>query len=127
MNFSKKHILIIDNEVHLRSTIELLLKSEGYNVSSAENGMIAIEKILGVTENNTSIDLIILDIQMPLMNGLDLIDLLEQGEIYIPILVITGYLNKNLIRKLQKRHCTEYLDKPFDCDALMLKVDALLK
>ncbi len=64
---------------------------------------------------------------MPLVNGLELIDVLIQGRIHIPILVITGNSNKSLISKLQKVHCNEYLDKPFDYNSLMLKVNALLK
>ncbi len=126
MALLKKHILVIDNEVHIRSSIRLLLRSEGYEVSAAENGIVALEKILDATICNSAFDLLILDIQMPKMNGLELIDELRNRHIEIPVLIITGYGDRGLLIELMRRGCNQYLDKPFNEDVMLLKVKIIL-
>ena len=124
--FFKKNILVIEDENHLCSSIVLWLRTEGYDVSAAENGEIALGEILNATMDNEAFDLLILDIQMPKMNGLELIDQLKQRHIDIPILIITGYGDRDILRELIKRNCSDYLDKPFNENVLLLKVKALL-
>ncbi len=126
MAFLKKHILVVDNEIHLRSSIKLLLRSRGYEVSDAENGKVALEKILVATMCNTAFDLLILDIQMPKMNGLELIDELRNRHIEIPVLIITGYGDRGLLMELMRRGCNQYLDKPFNEKVMLLKVTMIL-
>ncbi len=118
----KKHILVIDNEAQMRSSLKLLLNTEGYTVSVAENGKVALEMILKAIQKNHSIDLLILDIQMPIMNGLELADTLKQRHITIPTLIITGYEDKKVLKELFDRNCKQFLNKPFNEKALISKV-----
>lgn len=122
----KHKILIVDDEKQIQSSISLLLKMEGYTVDAAENGEEALTKIIQCHKGHAPFALILLDIQMPVLNGIELIDELKARDINIPILVISGYGNKSLIMDLLKRNCTEYLDKPFGDKTLMDRIQIIL-
>ena len=126
MDYEGKRILVVDDEQYLLSTIRLWLKVEGYDVSIADNGVKALQKIFQANTNDTTFDLIILDIQLPEMNGIQLMDKLKRLHIGIPVLVITGYGDRNLLMELMKRNCSNYLDKPFDEKILLLHVKNIL-
>lgn len=126
MTNSKKRILVVDDEVYLQTSISLWLKTDNYEVHTAGNGKVAFEKILSDSSRNLSFNLLVLDIQMPIMNGLELMDKLNHLHISIPILVVTGYGDSTLLKELLKRNCNEYLDKPFSEDILLSKVKSIL-
>lgn len=97
MTNSKKRILVVDDEVYLQTSISLWLKTDNYEVHTAGNGKVAFEKILSDSSRNLSFNLLVLDIQMPIMNGLELMDKLNHLHISIPILVVTGYGDSTLL------------------------------
>jgi len=114
-----KHILIAEDEEHTRLSLSLLLKKAGYNVTTAQDGRDALEKIIELKESYKAVDLLLTDISMPDMSGIELIDALEKHEIAIPIIVITGYGNKEMILDLMRKGCSDYIDKPFNAQALI--------
>jgi CheY-like chemotaxis protein len=106
------HILIAEDEKHTRLALHLVLRQAGFSVILAANGREAYEKIQQQPAS-LPISLIITDFKMPELDGLGLIDKLQEAGIPIPIMVITGYGDKELLRRLHKRGCASYIDKPF--------------
>jgi len=124
----KKHILLAEDEAQTRFTLSLLLKNEGYRVTAVADGWDAlqfIEEVSGSEED--SLDLLVLDVQMPRMTGLELLDKLHQRKLHLPALVITGYGNKEMVVELMRRGCADYLDKPFEPDDLLGRVFKVLQ
>lgn len=87
----KGHVLVVDDEEQIRFSISLHLKKERYKVSVASDGTTALDNINHYAVTSNPIDLLICDIQMSGMNGEELIDTLNQQQVKIPIIVISGY------------------------------------
>ena len=85
----KSKILIVDDEEHIRELIRFYLDKEGFSVVEAENG----EKALEILENEY-VDLAIVDIMMPVMNGFDLVEEMKQFK-DIPVIMLTGNCGYN--------------------------------
>lgn len=109
---TRPQILIAEDEKHTRLALHLVLRRAGFSVILADNGRDAYEKIRQHSASRP-ISLIITDLKMPELDGLGLIDKLHGDGIPIPIMVITGYGDKELLRQLRKRGCAFYIDKPF--------------
>jgi len=107
-----KHILIIDDEQHFRYGAAVALRKVGYRVSEAGNGNEAM-KMMANSDNGQSIDLILLDIQMPGMMGNELIEEMEGMNLRIPVVIITGYADRDVLSKLYDRGYSDILHKPF--------------
>lgn len=86
MNGEKARILIVDDDPFVREILEFVLNAEGYAVETAENGVEAMEKCIFGPE----LGLILSDLNMPEMGGLELTRELRNSEVDIPILVLTG-------------------------------------
>ncbi|WP_135556968.1 response regulator transcription factor [Paenibacillus cymbidii] len=115
-------ILIAEDEAHIRELIGLYLRNEGFAIEEAANGVEA----LAVVER-TEIDLVILDIMMPRMDGWDLCRQLRGGERDIPILMVTAKGESGDKVKGFQLGTDDYLTKPFDPVELVLRVKAVLK
>jgi len=122
-----KRILIADDEVALLKTIAFTLKRKGYATSSFKDGKSAYEEIMKSFENNELYDLIITDIQMPGISGLELIRKIRGSGIETPILAISGFGNKKMVVDLMRSGCQDYLDKPFSLNELLERISKLIK
>jgi two-component system CheB/CheR fusion protein len=114
-----RHILVADDERNALLTMQFILEVADYRVSIAENGREALDKILKAKDNNNPVELLITDIQMPYLTGLELIDELNRLGINIPVLAITGYGDKELVSELIRKGCNKCLDKPIDDEELV--------
>lgn len=123
---SDKHILIVDDEPHLRVVMCLLLRQAGFQVSVAEDGVDAFCKIVECGGDSNPVHLIITDVFMPKVDGLELIDWVQHEQLGIPVIAISGYGNNDLIEDLRHRGCTEYLDKPFIPEDMLNRVEKVL-
>ena len=124
---SRKHILVADDEQNTLMTMQFILEVANYRVTTAENGQEALDDILESRNTDSPIDLLITDIQMPGLTGLELIDELNRLNMRIPFLVITGYGNHELTAELTDRGCHGCLDKPIDEEELVNSVAMLLE
>jgi two-component system, OmpR family, response regulator len=114
-------IMVVDDESHIRELIRLYLEDEGFEIVEKTNGVDALE----YAENNP-LDLVILDIMMPKLDGWRLCkELRELGD--IPILMITSKGEAQDKIKGFKLGTDDYLVKPFDPMELVMRVRALLK
>lgn len=122
-----QHILVADDNAAIRHTVAFILRNNGYQVSTAHDGQEALTRILESKRiNGNHFDLLLTDIQMPMMSGLELIDQLKEHHIGMPVLVISGIENERVVDKLLKSEGRDFLLKPFDFRELMKRVTLLL-
>ena len=110
-----KSVLIVDDEIEMVEMLFNLLKKDGYQVDTARNGRQALEKI-----QLREFDIIISDVKMPVMNGMQLYDILKERKPKLAerIIFISGdIINKETIRFLKTCGCM-YLGKPFKIESL---------
>jgi CheY-like chemotaxis protein len=121
-----KTILVVDDEPHLLDTVRFILEAGGYTVLTARSGGEALALLAGLREGKRSVDLILTDIQMPGPTGLELIERLAAAREKAPVLVMSGYNDRETVRKLRERGCEHFLDKPFEEEDLLREVRGLL-
>ncbi|MDM8525757.1 response regulator [Desulfococcaceae bacterium HSG8] len=114
-----KHILVAEDEEYVRLSLSIILRKAGYEVTTAENGQDALEKITALKDTDRPVDLLLTDIRMPGISGMELISELKKQEFDLPVFVITGYGDKELVVELMRRGCADYIDKPFDTQDLL--------
>ena len=126
-NMAKEHILVVDDEQNMRNTLAFILETANYHVTTAAEGQSALEEILAAQEGDRPVGMLITDMRLPGLTGLQLIDELNYLKIKIPVLVITAYGGRSLLLELERTGCADYLDKPFDYKELVRRVDSLMK
>ena len=117
----KNKILIVDDEVEIRKTIRLQLEGTAFEIIEATNGEEAIET-LG-RENLLEISVIICDIRMPKINGIEAIAYFQEHFAGIPIIVLTGYPDVKLAVGFMKGGVVDYLVKPVEKNDLVAAVE----
>ena len=123
-----KHILVAEDEAHTRLSLNILLKRAGYKVTSVSDGAKALELMMKSADRGADfIDLLMTDIQMPDMSGLELIRALKAKDLKTPILVFTGFGDKETLIELLREGCEDYIDKPFTEDSLLERIKSALK
>ncbi|HNP69580.1 MAG TPA: response regulator [Kouleothrix sp.] len=107
------HILVVDDEAHILNLIVELLEDEGYQVRSASNGAAALALIVDQPPA-----LILMDMYMPQMDGLRLLEMLQQqGVNDIPVVLMTA--SPRAAEQVMGVAAIEYLAKPFDIEMLL--------
>ncbi|HAX18101.1 MAG TPA: hypothetical protein DCY00_05860, partial [Actinobacteria bacterium] len=91
---------------------ESLLKA-GYAVSTAEDGRKAIKEM-----EKKSVDVVITDVQMPNLNGMELLRYIKKQTPYLPVILVTGYATVQDAVSVIKEGAFDYIQKPFDRDTL---------
>lgn len=116
------HILVVDDQPHTRMLIEAILKAENYTVFLAENGEDALQVM-----DREHIDLVILDIMMPKMDGYEFTRTLRAANQNLPILMISA---KHLPADKHRGFLVgtdDYMTKPIDDEEMLLRIKALLR
>ncbi|WP_133015289.1 response regulator transcription factor [Clostridium cuniculi] len=116
------NILVVEDDKHTRKLLETILKREGYSVLKAEDGIKAMEVL-----DNHHVDLIILDIMMPNMDGYEFAQELRDADCMIPILMATA---KQLPEDKKRGFIVgtdDYMTKPIDTEEMLLRIKALLR
>ncbi len=122
---AKGKILIVDDEQDVRDIFSDRLEKGGYNPIVAENGEEAIA-LLRSGDNMINVGLIMCDIRMPKVNGIECIAFLKQEAPGIPVVVVTGYPDPDMARDLIARGIKEYLVKPVDNETMMKMVNRIV-
>lgn len=125
-NIPKRHILVADDESNFLKSIEFLLEVKGYQVSLASSGHGALALLEKAHQQGPAIDLLITDIFLPGLSGIDLIDAINYYDFKTPVMVISGMLNEQLRFQIRERGVTACFSKPFDENALLQQVSVLL-
>lgn len=112
-------ILLLEDDYLLSETLKSLLISEGFDVVHASDG----EEALNYSYQ-ASFDLYLFDINVPLLNGLDLLKLLRDSGDVTPTFFISAYKDIQTITKAFDNACDDYIKKPFDFDELLVRIKA---
>ncbi len=118
----RKRILVADDEPNIREIISELLKEAGHRVGVAVDGMDAWEKM-----QMEPYDLYVLDVFMPRLDGLDLIEKIRELQPMAVIIVITGFSSIDVAIKAIRKGAYHYITKPINADELLKAVEAGLK
>lgn len=115
-------ILVVDDDPGFREFLRLFLEKEGYRVSLARDGKEALSRLEEVNP-----DLILLDLRMPEMGGLEFLEHLRRQGNETPVIVITAYASLDSAVKAKKEGAYDYLPKPFRLEDLRRKLKEALK
>ncbi len=110
-------VLVVDDEPGMREFLEIMLTKEGYEVSIASNGEEAIEKI-----GKESFDLAIVDIQMPGINGIEVLRNTREKNYNTTIIMITAFASHESAIEAMKLGAYDYITKPFKIDEIKLVI-----
>ena len=116
------HILVVDDDKNTRKLMRAVLEAEHYTVSTAENG----EKALALMDKE-HVDLVILDIMMPVMDGYDFTEILRQSDNNIPVLMVSAKQHQSDKKRGFIVGTDDYMTKPVDEEELLLRIKALLR
>jgi len=114
----KGNILIVDDERSMREVLEIFLKNEGYNVTTAGDGMTAIEAI-----QKDIFDLVITDLRMPNISGIDLLKTIKEISPDTVVVIITAFGTTESAVEAMKLGAFDYIQKPFRMDDIRLVVN----
>ncbi|MGC9070733.1 MAG: response regulator transcription factor [Elusimicrobiales bacterium] len=119
-----KKILVVDDDVIFRHLVKELLEDNGYEVHTAKDGVDGLEKL-----KIEKYDLVILDVNMPNLNGFETLSKIREDEelFDIPVIMLTVKAMVNDQIQGFEYGADEYLTKPFENDILLAKVKALLE
>ena len=120
-------VLIVDDEEGFRFGAVVALRRAGYRVAEAGNGREALEKVLSARGAGDTIDLVVTDIRMPVMSGIELIDALREHGVGTALCAITCFGDRRLVSELAARGCTEHLEKPFSPEDLVQRIRKILQ
>ena len=110
---SLKKVLVVDDTKNIRMLLTTCLELKGYKVLTAETGNLAID-IVKVEKNN--IDIIFLDIRMPVMNGTEVLKIIRDTGVICPVIIMTAYATVKNAIDCTKLGAVAYLQKPFSPD-----------
>lgn len=121
MSISKK-VLIIDDEAGLRDLMTRLFEDTGYEVSSAPDGASGLR-----TAKNGEYDLVILDMSLPKMSGLEVLEGIKEDYPDLPVIMITAYGSTQTAIEAMRLGAYDFVAKPFDLDELQMTAERALQ
>ncbi len=111
-------ILIVDDEKNYTLILSAVLEDEGYETLTANSGAQAIEKL-----NECDVDLVLTDMKMPSMDGIELLEKIKVRDPYLPVIMMTAYGTVEKAVEAMQKGADNYIQKPFDNDSLILYVN----
>jgi two-component system phosphate regulon sensor histidine kinase PhoR len=114
----KTKILFVDDEARFRDTCCRLLTGRGYDVTPAENGQEALEILA-----NASLDIILLDLKMPVMGGEEALEIIVKKYPDMPVIIITGHGSMEIAVACMKKGAYDFIVKPFEVDQILLAIE----
>ena len=115
-------ILVVDDEDIIRESLSYILKKEKYDVDEAANGKIASEML-----KNKSYDLVITDLEMPEMKGVELLEEIKKTNVQTNTIIITAYGSVDTAIAALRSGASDYILKPVEFDELLIKVKKLFE
>lgn len=118
---SKPTVLVCDDEENIRKGVKLILERE-YDLVFAVDGEECLKQL-----NSRAFDLVILDIKLPKVNGLDILNQLTARPAHPPVIMLTAYHSMPVAQRASESGAVDYVTKPFQRKALLKAVDRALQ
>ena len=116
------HLLIIDDEAPIRTSLREILEYEGHRISEAATGM---DGVLAATK--TKFDGIFCDVKMPQMDGLDVLDMLAKKAVQTPVVMISGHGTVDTAVASLKKGAYDFIQKPLDLNRVLVTLRNMLE
>lgn len=118
----KKRILVVEDEVQIARVLQLELEYEGYEVFVEHDGKSGLEVAL-----HTKLDLILLDVMLPKLSGIEVLRRLRKTNIYVPVILLTAR-NTTLDKVMGLDHgANDYVTKPFEIEELLARIRSCIR
>jgi DNA-binding response OmpR family regulator len=117
-------ILVVEDEQHLADGLRFNLEAEGHDAEVVETGEAAIDRIRAELD---PVDLVVLDVMLPGLNGFEVVSRLRKEGRYLPVLMLTARGRADDVVKGFEAGADDYLPKPFELSVLIARVAALLR
>jgi CheY-like chemotaxis protein len=114
-------VLVVDDGPENRELVRLVLEELGLEVDEAENGLVGVEKTLA-----GEFDAVLMDVQMPVLDGLSAARRLRESGCQVPIITLTAHAMKGFEKEIEASGCTGWLVKPIDIDQMTEVMAGLL-
>ena len=115
-------VLVVDDEAVIREGIRRILENSDFQVETCASGRLALEMI-----QEKDFDLVITDLKMPGMGGMEVLKTIKILQPEVPVLIITGYSTVDTAVEAMKNGAVDYVAKPFTPEALLEKVAKALE
>jgi len=122
MKVNPQRVLVVDDEPHMRRVLEIMLHQAAYEVVAAGNGREALKVI-----RQSPVDLVITDLRMPEMDGIELLACMRKDGLATPVIVITAFGSVESAVEAMKVGATDYMVRPFDVETLELTISRVLR
>lgn len=118
----KKYILVVDNEINVRTVFSDILKKEGYCVRGAKDGYEAIKAV-----DEESFDLVLIDLGMPQMNGIETLENIKKRKPQLQVIIYAEYGSITTAVESIRKGAVDYLNEPFSPRELKLSIKKALE
>lgn len=116
------NLLLVDDDPLILDLLSMLIKSYGFNYQTAEDGLLAMEKLQKVPY-----DIVITDIMMPNMDGMQLLQHIKKEYPHTDVIVITGYAGSFSYTDVIRAGASDFISKPFNADELEAKLNRIVR
>lgn len=117
-----KKVLIVDDDAELRSNLSEILKGAGYHIAEAPSGKEAVEEI-----TSKDFDIVLLDLMMPKMSGIDVLKEIKKIKPKIRVIMITAFATVENAVDAIKKGASDYISKPFRIDDLLTTIRRVIE
>ena len=115
---TKRTVLIADDDPSIRALLRTFLESEGYDTSEARTG----GEVLSAISNGSKIDLLLMDIRMPELNGMDILQRINEQNLEVPVVLMTAFGTSNVAIKAIQLGAHDYITKPFELEDVLVAI-----
>src|ERR1700761_2009529 len=117
----RRRILVVDDEVDIRESLEMLLSAENYLVDLAENATIGLQRF-----ESGHYDLVLLDLMMPDRSGMEVLADIRERDNETPVFMLTAYGSVEVAVRALKSGASDYFAKPWDNEKLLIEIDRMI-
>ncbi len=123
----RERILVVDDDADIRVALEMLLQYEGFDVWTAKDGKDALARLDRSGNEGQSAALVLSDVKMPDMDGLELLERIQKRPAPPPVVMISGHADVAMAVDAVKRGAADFLEKPLDQNRVMVSIRSALR
>lgn len=122
MTIKHNTILVVDDDPYVLESISTLLRAFGFTVNTCNNANSAIQEI-----QRTAVDVVLTDIKMPVLTGVDLLGMIHKFDPQIPVILMTAYAELDVAVDAIKKGAFDFITKPYNADYLVHTIEKAVK